>query len=263
MADAGNNPTNPGGSGSGDGSGAPRRKLAGKYDSVEEAIDKGLFGLEQGFHETREQLGAIKTLLERGMTPIGRGREDHGYNDDDQGYNRGRRPREEDGYDFDEAEFLTSPKRILRERDKRMIDRAKAEIINTNKRMISDSAAVLRFQMKNPDLDEHEHIVEGFYKRTDPNKNVYERLVDAGKETRKYLAKFKGDNDEGRGAGRTPDNDEYVEGAGRGADRTGQRGEGEGAAGAGGVFNPDDQLAQEIADQKAWKARRFVPPERK
>lgn len=253
----------------GDKGGQGNRKIAGKFDSLEEAVEKGYTGLETAYHETREEIGAIKQLLERAMTPIGsRGGRDDDYGNDEN-YRRGRQQRDRDDRDddFDEAEFIASPKKILRRREEQLSRNLEDRVTRRNASMINNAAQVLRFQMQNPDLDEHENIVEGFYRKTDPNKSTYDRLKEAGKQTRQYIAKFKTGDDGDSGAGRSPEGDEYVEGAARGANdraanRKGDAEDNTSSNAAKGVFNADDQLSQDIAEQRAWKSKRFAAPDR-
>lgn len=261
MAEAGNASRTPGSGGADDKGGQGNRKFAGKYDSMEDAVDKGIGGLEKGFHETREELGAIKQMLERAITPIGsRGRDDD-YNDD--GYGRGRSRQDPDD-DFDETEFIASPKRILKQREEKLQQKLEANLARRNQAMINNAAQVLRWQMQNPDLDEHETLVESFYKRTDANKPVYQRLKEAGQQTKAYLKKLKGedsDDEDRRNAGRSPNSDEYVEGsAGAGRGNKQSRSDEDDDAGkdnSPGSIYGDAELAQEIEERRRFKSSRF------
>lgn len=259
MAGEGNSSRTPGSDGAGDEGGQGKRKYAGKYDSVEDAVDKGIGGLEKGFHETREELGAIKNMLERALTPIGSRGQNDDYNDD--GYRRGRQSRDE-GDDFDETEFIAAPKKTILAREAKLKKDIENGLARKNQQMINNAAQILRWQMQNPDLDEHETLVEGFYKRTDPNKTVYERLKEAGKQTKAYLKKLKGDDgddDDRRNAGRTPDNDEYVEGsagAGKGNKPKAGDDDDEGKGKPSDIYG-DSELAAEIEERRRFKASRF------
>jgi hypothetical protein len=258
----GNNPTTSGSGGAGDDSSSGhKRKIAGKYDSIEEAVEKGILGMENAFHSTREEVGAIKQLLERTMQPIGSRGQEADYNDDS--YGRGRRARDDED-DFDETEFIASPKKIIKQREARLAKHLEQRLANQNRALINNTAQVLRWQMQNQDLDEHESLVEGFYKKTDPNKTVFERLKDAGKQTRTYLKKLKGDNeddDAGRSAGRNPNSDEFVEGsagAGRGGNR--QKSNDDDANSndnSPGSIYGDAELASEIEERRRFKSSRF------
>ena len=243
---------NPGTSSSSDAGGTKseerRRKIGGKYDSVEDAVEELIKTRDSAFHETREELGAIKQLLERAMTPIGR----NDYNGD-QGYRRGSRDDDED--QVDAAEFLATPQKVLRRREEKL----RQQLEQTNQRamstMIGNAAIVLRFQMKNPDLDEHEDLVQSFLGKTNPNDNLAKRLAAAGKATRTYLARIKGsseDDNEEEDAGRNPDTEEFVEGTakpGQGSKARSKSDEDE--------PTPDNELGDYISERKAFKSSRF------
>lgn len=52
-------------SGSQGGEGEGEQKLyGGKWKTLEEAVDKGYSGLEKGYHETREEIGSLRRLIE-------------------------------------------------------------------------------------------------------------------------------------------------------------------------------------------------------
>ena len=257
MAEANQNPAgNPGAPGSA-GSSGTQRKIAGKFDTLEEAVEKGYAGLEKANHETREEISAIKQLLEQMATaPIGsRGRDD-GY---DQGYTRGREAPQDD--DIDPAEFLSSPGKVLKRREEIRDKRMMENMAKYNQALISNATTVLQFQMKNPDLDEHEELVESFLRKTNQRDPLSKRLREAGKATREYLGKLKGNGSGGGDAGRSPEDDEFVEGPSGNASGRQNRGEGEGEAGKGGGGNqapsPDDELASEIQERRQWKSSRF------
>jgi len=213
MAQEGNTPTTSRteGAGANEGSGQ-RRKIGGKYDSVEDAVEELIRSRDEAYHETRSELGAIKQLLERTMTPIGdRG---DGYRSRDDDYNRGRSQQEED---IDAAEFLTTPGKVLQRREAKLRAEFKREQEQRTAAIVGNAATVLRFQMKNPDLDEHEDLVSSFLNRQPTSDPLSTRLNNAAKATRQYLARIKGggDGDDdgiGGGSGRAPNSDEYVEG---------------------------------------------------
>ncbi len=210
MADN-NNPPRTQGAGSGGSGGsttgtqqggtAPAKKIAGEFDSVEAAIDKTYNmakGLEQGFHETREQLGAIRGLLERGLAPVGRG------GNGDQGYQRGYSDQQGDGEgEFDDAAFIAQPGKILRLREQRLIARQQQETANFVNAAVSNAMVVARWQARNPDLDteEGEQLVGMMMKRTNPNDPTTKRLNDAGKMARDYIKSLGGGQGGGAGNG--------------------------------------------------------------
>jgi hypothetical protein len=251
-------PTNQG-AGSGDGKsttgGTPPKKIAGKFDSLEDAVEKGYVGLEKAFHETREEIGALKQLLERAMTPVGSpGAGNYSYDP----YRRGRSSDDLSELEIDPTELITDPKKVFKaqeEKFRKQLEAERAQLATVSANMVANAAAVLKFQMQNPDLEEHEHLVESFMRQTNPQEPLSKRLQQAGKLTRQYLAKLKGEEGEWRGpGGREPSPEEYVEGVGR-SGRTERTSE-ESAESP----SPDDELAAEIASRRQWKAKRFSPP---
>ena len=84
MAEAGKPPVTSGASDAGGASGGAQRKIAGKFNSMEEAIESIASSSEKNYHEVREEVSAVRQLLERAMTPIG----SDGGDSRDQGYRR-------------------------------------------------------------------------------------------------------------------------------------------------------------------------------
>lgn len=236
----------------GSGSDSQRRKIGGKFDSVEAAVESLVTSGDKNYHEVREEIGAIKQLLERAMTPIGA----QG-NQDDQGYSRGRQADDSDEDSIDPTEFLATPAKVLKRREAKIIKAMEEKQAQRTAALVANAATVLRFQMKNPDLDEHETLVQGFLRETNPNDTLDKRLKDAGKRTRAYLAKLKGkgDDDDDDSAGRAPSKDEFVA-DGQGAGDTGKAGAKDDDQ------TPDDDLASFVSEQRAWKAKRFAAPQR-
>ena len=261
MADAGKPSITPG-SGADDKSGNQKRKIAGKYDTVEDAVEAIAGASDKNYHEVREEMGAIRQLLERGLAPVGS--RDRGYGDsgdDDQGYRRGRRDEDED--QIDTTDFLTNPGKHIKQREAKLKQQLQFQQGKIIQNMVANAATVLRFQMKNPDLDEHEKLVQGFLADTDERAPLNRRLDDAAKKTRAYLKSIKGDDDEDetrRNAGRKPNKDEYVEdaagaGAGKGADDEGANDdEAKNEDGA------DTDLAGYVNERKHFKSARFAAP---
>lgn len=232
--------------------GGGQRKIAGKFNSVEEAIESIASSQEKNYHETREDISTIKQLLERAMTPIG---ERGGY--EDQGYQRGRNDEGED--DLNPTEFLSTPGKVLKRREDRMIKQITENQARQTAAMINNAATVLRFQTLHPDLDDHEVLVQGFLKETNPNDPLMKRLKEAGKRTRDYIAKMKKEDNgnEGEGeAGRKPDKEEYVE------ESAGARQGESGPVGGETEDESDDSLAAYVAERKTQKSSRFAAPQR-
>lgn len=245
----------------GAGQGQVKKKYLNKYDSLDDAVEKGIGGLEQGFHETRQQLKAIQDLLElainpgsdnrTGFAPIGSRGADQG----DQGYNRGPQAIEDT---IDAAEWITSPGKALRRvneaRDRNLMN----SVGNFVNQAVAGAMAVSDFKRENPDLIEHEHIVSHFMKNLDPRMALDKRLREAAKQTKAYLKSVRG-NGKGRDdeAGRAPEGDEFVE------NPAGLRESDNRQAGDEGVGdNKDDTLDEYIAQRRKDKSKHFAPPVR-
>lgn len=257
-------PITSGSEGAGDKKGLEqKRKIGGKFNSIEEAVENLISSKDDAYHETREELSAVRQLLERALTPIG---QNGGNNNYDQGYNRGRQVDDED--EIDTAEFLSNPRKILRSREDKIRRELQAQYNQSVSNAVGNAAVVLRFQMKNADLDEHEDLVESFLRKTDSRQPLNKRLNEAGKATRQYLAKIKGksnnDEDDEGDAGRTTDSDEYVEGAARGDQGNSRRREANDDEGGGNKeTSPDSLLADAITEAKAFRISRFQAPQKK
>lgn len=239
-----------------------RRKIAGKYSSTEEAIEAIAKHQDEMFHETRGEMGAIKQLLERVVTtPIGsRGDDDDGYDDrrDRGGYRRGRDEDENDP--IDATEFLTSPGKILSRREARLAKQMEERSARRTASMISNATTVLRFQMQNPDLDEHENLVQSYFRETNPNDSVAKRLRDAAKLTKAYLAKVKGKggDDDDNGAGRNPNSDEHIDDSTKERREANQHQTEERQQ----QQSADDELMAEIQERRKFKGSRFASPQK-
>jgi hypothetical protein len=173
----------------------PKRLIAGKYETMEDAVEHGMLGLENAFHKTREDLARVTRVLESalaggdpatdprgGYAPVGTGyRGPSG-----QGYSRGQQTQE----DFDAAQFLVNPHAVLQQREERMLRKVAGVVEN----VVANSMAVNDFKRQNPDLVAHERIVRAFMQETDPSKGYNERLVDAAGMTRKYLTELRAAN---------------------------------------------------------------------
>ena len=235
------------------GSGEAKKKIAGKYDSAEHGIESLDKGFTEGFHAMKEELGAVRQMLERaltsdaGTTEVGtRGRED-------QGYTRGKSG---DDDEFDQVGFLSAPGKVLKEREGKQEARIVKALETRVANMITNASIVSRFQAKNSDLDEHEELVTMFMSKTDPRKELGSQLNEAAKLTRAYLKKMKGDSGSAEGDdGRTTSNEEFEEGP------TGRRAEGETSTerGKDKVQTKDEVLAENIKEHKAFKSSRFMP----
>lgn len=230
MADAGNTGTPPasgapagqGGSSSGSGdSGAGgnqpggKRLIAGKYETIEDAVEQGIFGMEKAFHQTREDLARVTRVLEAavggrnpnpnppvdprgGYAPVGtRGTGGGGYD-----YGRGQ-PNPDD---IDPASFITNPGAVLRQRDEQMLRKVAGVVEN----VVANAMVVESFKRTHPDLVPHERVVRAFMNETDQTKSYSDRLEDAARMTREYLTNVRAAN--GGNANPAPGGANYVEG---------------------------------------------------
>lgn len=177
-----------------------KKKIAGKFDTIEQAVEEGYVGLEKQFHTVNENVSKLTRLMEQALTapaPIGsRGR-------DDDGYRRG--PAEDD--DIDPAKFLVNPREFLDKRDAKLAKTIVTHVVD----LVGNMNAVNQFKADNPDLAKHEKVVQAFMADTDKSKPTSERLSDAGKAAREYLKSLKVDLNADR-RNRAPNGDEYVEG---------------------------------------------------
>ena len=237
-------PITPSTPGAGDEEGV--KKLAGKYDSLEHAIESLDKGFTANFHEQSERSSAIEKILERlvdGSTSIGTRGDDR--NDSyARGYGRG------DDREFDSTRFLAEPGRVLHEREEKFREAMEKRTAAITGVIVSNSVTVLRFQMRNPDLDEHEGLVELFMRETNPRDPLGKRLNDAAKRTRAYLKEIKSKGTEIT-PGLTPEGDEVIEEPT--AEGAHPRPPIEKAKSA------DEILAEEIAEGRAVRAARFAP----
>jgi len=201
---------NQGGTGpQGDGTAGAKKKIAGKWDTLEEAVEQGYVGLEQAYHRQGEELATIKRLLEEVVAQGPTANPGAPAIDIDQGsgkvsdpYGRGA---------VDTADFLVNPQKYLDERDAKLEKRL-VKVVGDS---VSGAMAVGDFKAANPDLAKHERIMRTFMGETDPRKSIPDRLIDAAKMAREWLAKVK---TEGKDAGGpAPKGDGYVEGP-RGGD---------------------------------------------
>ena len=159
----------------------PPKKYAGKYNSLEEAVELGYGGLEKGFNELNEKFGNMTRLLEAAVAPqdpvptVGAPSNYNAYSDP---YNRNTPPQ---NYTVD---FLTNPAAHLEARENAMLQKVAGIVSNT----VTNAMAVADFKLRNPDLVKHEPLIRTFMGQTDARKPVAERLEDAAKAARQYIS---------------------------------------------------------------------------
>lgn len=170
QSDAGNNTNQP-------------KKYAGKYNSLEEAVELGYGGLEKGFHELKQEFSNMTRLLEAAVAPqdpvpqVGPSNYSQpGYDP----YGRGTPPAAQN-YTVD---FLTNPAAHLEARENAMLSKVAGIVQST----VTNAMAVADFKLRNADLVKHEPLVRTFMAQTDARKPIAERLEEAGKAARQYIS---------------------------------------------------------------------------
>lgn len=224
----GSEPQSAGTDGQGQGQGAggggdapsqpPKRKIAGKFETLEEAVEQGYVGLERGFHEVTTTVNRLTKLIETAMTPpagddpayraapVGRGGPAHV-----DPYGRGQQEDE-----IDPKDFIMNPGAVLKQREERLLNLVGRVVSSA----VSQAQIVNDFKAQNPDLLKHERLVQGFMSQLDQRLPLAERLAEAAKSTRAYLAQMKAEFT-GQPA-RVPSGSEYVEPARGGEGQGGQ-----------------------------------------
>lgn len=168
QSDAGTQPNQP-------------KKFAGKYNSLEEAVELGYGGLEKGFNDLNEKFANMTRLLEAAVAPqepvqtVGSNSYQPGYDP----YGRGTPP--PNNYTVD---FLTDPARHLQAREDALLQKVSSVVTST----VQNAMAVADFKLRNPDLVKHEPLVRTFMGQTDPRRPIAERLEDAAKAARAYIS---------------------------------------------------------------------------
>lgn len=228
------------------GQGTPKKKIAGKFDTIEEAVEKGYVGLEQGFTKLTQQFGAVQKLLEDALTPQG----DTPIGDAGRvnAYGRGT-PAADDEDAIDPAKFLVNPGEYLEKREKKLM----GEITRVVQFAVGNATIVNDFKAKHPDLAAHEKLVATFLRDTDPRKKLNERMEDAATAAREYIATIKtGKAGGNKDAGRTPEGDDYVE------DPANAGGPAGGSAKGGSKEEADQDLAAYARERNQSRAAAFM-----
>lgn len=162
--------------------GTPQKLYAGKYKTLEDAVELGYGGLQQGFNDLSEKVGNLTRLLEVAVAPqeavpqVQQGGP-QGYSQPDP-YGRNLPPQP------NAADFIMNPYAILEQRDNALMNKMAGIVTNT----VTNAMAVADFKLRNPDLVKHEPLVRTFMNNTDPRKPVNERLEDAAKAARAYIS---------------------------------------------------------------------------
>ena len=159
-----------------------KKKIAGKFDTIEQAVEEGYVGLEKGFHSLSENVSKLTKLMEAAMTtPIGSN------NNQDPYQRSGRQIEDPDA--IDPAKFLLNPGEFLAKRDDKLAGRIVSQVVD----LVGNMTAVNDFKAQNSDLSKHEKIVQAFMRDQDQRLPVRDRLEAAGKAAREYLKSLKVD----------------------------------------------------------------------
>ena len=159
------------------------KKYAGKYNSLEEAVELGYGGLEKVFNELNEKFSNMTRLLEAAVAApqepvptVGPASYSQpGYDP----YGRGN-PQPSNAA----ADFIMNPHAHLEARENALLQKVGTIVSNT----VQNAMAVADFKLRNPDLVKHEPLVRTFMGQTDPRKPVGDRLEEAAKAARAYIS---------------------------------------------------------------------------
>ena len=161
------------------------KKYAGKYNSLEEAVELGYGGLEKGFNELNEKFSNITRLLEAAVAApqdpvptVGAGNQN--YNPYVDPYGRNTPPANNNPA----VDFIMNPHAHLEARENALLQKVGNIVSNT----VANAMAVADFKLRNSDLAKHDMLVGSFMNKTDPRKPVAERLEEAAKAARQYIA---------------------------------------------------------------------------
>ena len=219
--------------------------IAGKFKTMEEAVEQGYMGLERKVTENNEKLSAVLKVLETAMAAPDPARANtvdvgqSGSDDNSSQYGRGT------DFKVDPAEFLANPGKVI----KQVEDRAYGRAMKSTAELVANAMVVSEFRGRNSDLKPHEKLVGSFMADTDGRKPLNERLEEAAKLTRTYLGKLKA---EWTGDARHASGNEVVEEPG-----------GARIAAAGDETEKDQTLAEYVRERHMEKASHFGPPARK
>lgn len=238
-----------------------RRLFAGKYETIEDAVEQGIFGMEKAFHQTREDLGRVVRAVEHivgggnnqgappidprgGYAPVGSGAR-QGYD----AYGRGQPQYDPDA--IDPTQFIVNPGQVLAQREAKMLQRVAGVVEN----VVSNAMIVTEFKRANPDLVPHERVVRAFMNETDQTKNYGDRLSDAARMAREYLTNVRAAG--GGNANPAPSGGNFVEGPRGGGGPAGSPATIPGQQAPGYVDEEEKELAEYISERNKDIAARF------
>ena len=161
----------------------PPKKFAGKYNSLEEAVELGYGGLEKGFNELNEKFANMTRLLEAAVAAqepvptVGPSSYSQpGYDP----YGRGTPPSQQQAA----IDFITNPHAHLQAREDALLQKVGNIVSNT----VTNAMAVADFKLRHPELVKHEPLVRTFMAQTDQRKGIAERLEDAARAATAYIS---------------------------------------------------------------------------
>lgn len=162
----------------------PPKKYAGKYDSLEDAVEKGYVGLESQVSGLSEKVANLTRLLEVAVqapeAPVPTVGANMNYNAYSDPYGRTTPPPSNNPA----VDFIMNPQAHLDARENALLQKVGTIVSNT----VTNAMAVADFKLRNPDLVKHEPLVRTFMAQTDNRKPVAERLEDAAKAARAYIS---------------------------------------------------------------------------
>lgn len=182
--------TTPGAADGGGTGPAGKKLIAGKYATLEEAVEQGYKGLEEGFHATRQEVAEVKETLQQMLgvleNTIQAGDPNRAAAVDGRGAGNA-------GGRYTAADFISDPEKILAERDDKLYNKFASLLTDTMSNMLDAQD----YKSSNADLAGHERLVRSFLDESDSKKPLKDRLAEAGKKAREYIGQLRGGKDEG------------------------------------------------------------------
>lgn len=177
----------------------------GKWKTLEEAVDKGYTGLEKGYHDTREELAAVRRLIEERLPERG-----EAYNPSEQYVRRSEPADPEATNRAILSEFYSDPQgfkdRIKRE--------TLTELENTRKQGEQLQGIYNQWAGENPDISQEIPLIDFYVRQQSTSLSPRQRLERAAPLVREHIRRLRaptpaaapGPNDhvENPGGGRAP-----------------------------------------------------------
>lgn len=190
MPDAKTDSNNPNPQGSGNAGGEDRKLYAGKFTSLEEAVEKGYGGLEKGFHETRQELKELKDLIAARLPE----RSESG--DGDSSYGQSDRssygvPSEADANVKVLQAFYQNPIQVLQEVANTTEQRVMEKLTKANSTRQQTAGAVEAWRANNKDIAAYGDLMQHYVGQTDPKLPIASRLDKAAEQVRKRVLELR------------------------------------------------------------------------